>query len=142
MPSIRLLLLVLCIAPCAHAQQVYKWVDAQGRTHYSTTKPDAAAAKASEVNIKLPPQDPQETARARAATEAARAQKPSDRPLPKVPSPAQKPGWEYSNKPETNESRCAMARAIVEGRAQRTAGGKIDQNDRDIAQNDIKAFCR
>lgn len=148
MRPIRPLLLALCLVSAAHAQQVYKWVDAQGRTHYSQNKDEAAAAQAKvdEMTIKLPPQEAP-PAKARPASPAAKTE-PAARPSqpasrPGTTAPAVKPGWEYSDKkPETDQSRCAMARDIAEGKVQRAGGGKIDQHDLDVAQNDIKAFCR
>jgi hypothetical protein len=144
------LLLALCLVTPVHAQQVYKWVDAQGRTHYSQNKDDAANAKAKvdEMTIKLPPQEAPPPTRVRpvapdkASQPAAKPRNTATRPGDQAP--AEKPGWEYSDKrPETNESRCALARAIVEGRAERSNSQyKTDQHDRDVAQNDIKAFCR
>jgi hypothetical protein len=148
MHSFRLLLLAFCLVQSAHAQQIYKWVDAQGRTHYSENKDDAAGAKkVDEVTVKLPPQDPR-AARAAATPTARPDSKPESQAAKKTAAPVPpttdpKPGWEYSDKnPETNESRCALARAILDGSAKRTSGRPTDQNDRNIAQNDVKAFCR
>lgn len=42
----------------AQAQQVYRWVDAQGNVHYSQTPPPSAATKAKVIEIAAPPPDP------------------------------------------------------------------------------------
>lgn len=42
----------------AQAQQVYRWVDAQGNVHYSQTPPPSAASKAKMIEIAPPPPDP------------------------------------------------------------------------------------
>jgi hypothetical protein len=47
----------LCVTAVS-ADQLYKWVDDQGRTHYSQTPPPAAGSKAKAVDIKVTPPDP------------------------------------------------------------------------------------
>ncbi|MBU6469799.1 MAG: DUF4124 domain-containing protein [Gammaproteobacteria bacterium] len=42
----------------AQAQQVYRWVDAQGNVHYSQTPPPAGATKAKVIEVAPPPPDP------------------------------------------------------------------------------------
>lgn len=44
-PTCAALALVLCAESGSAVADVYKWVDAQGRTHYSDTPPDPAVAK-------------------------------------------------------------------------------------------------
>ncbi|MGH8414453.1 MAG: DUF4124 domain-containing protein [Gammaproteobacteria bacterium] len=61
--NIKMLLLILCAAAAltimtAQAQQVYRWVDAQGNVHYSQTPPPDAATKAKLVDVEPPPPDP------------------------------------------------------------------------------------
>ncbi|MGH8397279.1 MAG: DUF4124 domain-containing protein [Gammaproteobacteria bacterium] len=61
--NVKILLLTLCVvtAPAfmtAQAQQVYRWVDAQGNIHYSQTPPPDAGTKAKLVNVEPPPPDP------------------------------------------------------------------------------------
>ncbi|MGA9853077.1 MAG: DUF4124 domain-containing protein [Gammaproteobacteria bacterium] len=59
----KTLLLTLCLAAAlalmtAQAQEVYRWVDAQGNVHYSQTPPPNAVTKAQLVNVEPPPPDP------------------------------------------------------------------------------------
>ncbi|MGB9429267.1 MAG: DUF4124 domain-containing protein [Gammaproteobacteria bacterium] len=42
----------------AQADQVYRWVDAQGNVHYSQTPPPGAVTKAKLVDVEPPPPDP------------------------------------------------------------------------------------
>ena len=42
----------------AQAQQVYRWVDAQGNVHYSQTPPPSAATKVKVIEVAAPPPDP------------------------------------------------------------------------------------
>jgi hypothetical protein len=47
--SARTFLLVLALAPVVASAEIYKWTDAQGRTHYSSTPP--AKTKADKVEV-------------------------------------------------------------------------------------------
>ena len=42
----------------AYADQVYRWVDAQGNVHYSQTPPASSAVKPQVVDMEPPPPDP------------------------------------------------------------------------------------
>lgn len=54
----RILLLCAClVAPCALAQQMYKWVDEKGVTHYSETPPPDGTKGASKIEVKTPTPD-------------------------------------------------------------------------------------
>jgi hypothetical protein len=49
----RILLLCAClVVPCAIAQQMYKWVDEKGVTHYSETPPPEGTKGASKIEVK------------------------------------------------------------------------------------------
>ena len=55
-------LIFLGVASClcmtaVSAEQLYKWVDEQGKIHYSQTPPPAAGTKAKAVNIEVPRAD-------------------------------------------------------------------------------------
>jgi hypothetical protein len=69
--SFMLLCAVSCLCMTAvSADQLYKWVDDQGHTHYSQTPPPSVATKAKPVNI--------EVARADAAAATAAIQQAKD----------------------------------------------------------------
>ncbi|MGA9855390.1 MAG: DUF4124 domain-containing protein [Gammaproteobacteria bacterium] len=57
----RLYLVVIAVSALtfvsAHADQVYRWVDAQGNVHYSQTPPPNAVTKAKLVDVEPPPPD-------------------------------------------------------------------------------------
>lgn len=44
-PLLGLGVLLLCVAPVHAADKYYKWVDAQGTTHYTQTPPPASKAR-------------------------------------------------------------------------------------------------
>lgn len=62
---IRLLLLLLLCLP-AQAATVYKWVDEQGRTHFSTEPPPRGQA-AERIAVKRAPKEPARPAKAKPA---------------------------------------------------------------------------
>ncbi len=134
---------LLCLS-VSHAQ-VYKWVDAKGQTHYSTRKDDAGGAKTNEV--KLPPQ-PAPSPIAKPSAEYSREQNKITPPLvPEIEAdspPRPKPPRSLSGGREdgTDASRCALARDILSGAVRHGNGKPTDKYDIEVAQNDIRAFCR
>ncbi|WP_431096737.1 DUF4124 domain-containing protein [Polaromonas aquatica] len=136
-------LLSLLLLPASHAQ-VYKWVDAKGQTHYSTRKEDAGGARTNEV--KLPPQPAQPPA-AKNPAEYSRGQNNIPPPLAEKEAespPKPKPPRSLSGGREdgTDASRCALARDVLSGAVRHSNGKPTDKYDIDVAQSDIRAFCR
>jgi hypothetical protein len=43
---------------------------------------------------------------------------------------------------ETDASRCNLARDVISGAVRHRNGAPTDKNDREVAENDIRAFCR
>ena len=135
-------LLLLLLAPLSHAQ-LYKWVDAQGRVHYSDSKEEAGRARVKELQPAQPPlgtPDDGEDWRKREEDYQRRHQAQARAEPPKQARPAPK-GY-YTNDPDTNASKCRLARDIVSGKARPVSGRSVDAYDREIANNDIKSFCR
>jgi hypothetical protein len=137
-------LLPFLLVPASHAQ-VYKWVDAKGKTHYSSRKEDAGPAKAAEV--KLPPQ-PAPSPAAKPAAEYLREQNRQTQPrLPpqeadSPPTPKQPRSLSGGKEDGTDASRCALARDVLSGAVRHRNGQPTDKYDLDVAQNDVRAFCR
>lgn len=141
----RAAVLVACacaVAPIARAQ-VYKWVDAQGRTHYGERPADAGGASATRVRIAVAPDLPvaasapkPSTARSGHATAPRPAATPAAAPKP------QKPRAHWNGRDEgTEASRCALARDVLSGAVRHRSGRPTDAYDREVAQNDVKASC-
>jgi len=131
------------LSSIGHAE-IYKWVDAKGQTHYTERKADAGDARTEELKVSPPPDT------SKNFTPPTSDWRPRERFG--LPTSAQSP-WPYGP-PErkgpkavsdgidhgTNASRCALARDILSGaRARRSK--PTDAYDREVAQNDIKAFC-
>lgn len=135
-------LLLLSLLPVSHGQ-VYKWVDAKGQTHYSTRKDDAGGAKTNEV--KLPPQPAQPATKPPAEYSRGENNIPPPMPDKEVESPPKpKPPKSLSGGREdgTDASRCALARDVLSGAVRHGNGKPTDKYDIDVAQSDIRAFCR
>jgi hypothetical protein len=139
MRSFTLFLLSSCFAFACHAQTIYKWVDANGKTHYSQNKDDAANAKAAEVKVDTKPVGTV----APSLPPPAQPQKAAPRPKPPVEAPpASQPQLFSDKRPDDDATRCELARKILSGKVVRASGRPLDQNEIDTAKNDVKAFCR
>lgn len=137
-----ILLAGLVLAASLAQAQVYKWVDENGRTHYGERKPDSAIP-ASKVTIKSSP------ATAPASTSSTSGRKedwlrtpsPTAKPPAKTVEPAQR-SRSGGREDGTDESRCALARDILDGLLEHGNGKPLDKHDIDTARNDIKLFCK
>ena len=129
-----------------HAE-IYKWVDAKGQTHYTERKADAGDAKTVEVKPPPPPAPQTSTpsqqdwgAWSRSTSSSRSPSKESYGPYG-PPVGRTKPlsdGRDHG----TDASRCALARDVLSGAVQHRNGKPTDQYDREVAQNDTKAFCK
>lgn len=141
---------VLCLAlQAVHlpaAAQLYKWTDAQGKVHYTDRAGDASAGRASEIKV-APAPDEEEQSKLRQKwreQEAAYQQRhtaPAPRPLLRLPV-AKDRGYPVNYRSEAPAAKCGLARDILSGEAVHTNRKPVDQNDRNIAANDVKLFCR
>ena len=138
-------------AIAAQAQQVYKWVDADGRVQYSERKPTEpdAAARATELKLPPPPQPPPPVPRPLRPMPPPLPTPPAnmDRPHAVFPQPANggndpPPALSRGLNRETDAYKCALARDILNGSVRRMFGGPMDENDRQIARGDIRLFCK
>ncbi|HEY0065609.1 MAG TPA: DUF4124 domain-containing protein [Telluria sp.] len=139
-------LLFAALASPAHAE-LYKWVDANGKIHYSD-RADAGKAKVDTLTtapkakpstaLSSTPNWQQQEEESRKRREVAQAE------AAKQKAPAQqRPHEGYRNgKPETDDSRCRLARDILSGAARHSGGAPTDRNDIEIAQRDVQAFCK
>lgn len=137
----RLLLAAALLASLgAQAQQIYKWVDHKGVTHYSTDKTAVTrGATVREVKVQAGPT-------AAAGTPAA---------PPAAPLPAAAPQQAAQQQPQrtprslsggrehgTDASRCALARDVLSGAVRHGNGAPTDAHDIEVARSDVKLFCR
>ena len=141
---IKTVALALLLGASFGAQaQLHKWTDANGKVHYS----DHAAPGSREVKVRpAPPPDAPKAGPSWQEREAAYRERQAKSPVAAAQrrtAPDTAPDWSKRGMhPETDATRCGLARDVLAGRAQRRSGVAIDENDRDIARNDVKAYCR
>jgi hypothetical protein len=130
----------------SHAE-IYKWVDANGRTHYSENKATAGKANSVEVKVKAPAPSPDQVKAAREYWQdqdrqlneremQRQSKKPSGPPM--TPRPKSLSGGVSDS---TDASKCNLARDVLSGAVQHRSGAPIDKYDLDTAKNDVRLFC-
>jgi hypothetical protein len=144
MPCLIAALVLSWLAPACQAQ-LYKWVDANGQTHYSDRKEEAGKARVDEMKVAIPSNALQKPVRVpgQQQFEAAirRRQIEQGKQAAAAAHPLKPSRSYYTNEPETDASRCTLAQDITSGRARHRFGAPTDANDRAIANQDIKRFC-
>ena len=130
---------------CAAAQaEIYKWVDEQGRTHYSHNKADAERAKGAPVPIRK-----QAPAKAESPNywdyvtdknkQQERKAAPATEPESQDPPPATA-RKRYDGIDDA--ARCEYALDVLSGRLRLTNGEAMDEHERKTAKDDIARYCR
>lgn len=142
---ILLSLALLGASGAVHAD-IYKWVDANGVTNY-TDNPDLAGGAPVQMlkTAAAPAADAAGTWRQREAEFQRRQQH-------KLMAPGYRPRDQSGGgagavvhrggQPETDATRCALARAVIDGTVRHANDMPIDRHDREVAANDIRAYCR
>jgi len=146
--SILSVCLTLLLESSASHAQIYKWVDASGQTHYSESKEDAGKAKAVELKVES------QSISTRATNSSAKdwqeqerqfKQRQAKKPNEKTYGPpvATRPKSLSGGKSDdTDASRCNLARDVISGAVGHRNGAPVDKHDQEVAENDIRAFCR
>ncbi|MFZ5520252.1 MAG: DUF4124 domain-containing protein [Pseudomonadota bacterium] len=140
----RLLLAAALLTSLGAQAQIYKWVDDKGVTHYSTDKTAATrGAAVREVKVQAKPAASAAPAGSAAAQRAA---------LPSPPAPAPQQPAQQSQQAQrslsggrehgTDASRCALARDVLSGAVRHRNGAPTDAHDIEVAQSDVRLFCR
>ena len=135
---------LLFMSPVALAQ-VYKWVDANGKTHYSDKPEDAARAKAQPLKTSPPPTtrtspslsleaQELEFRKRRIARENEAAKRRAQPATPVSLSGGRTDGSDAAN--------CNLARDILNGSVKRRNGLPTDANDREIAEREVRQYCK
>lgn len=136
---------LLCMSPLANAE-LYKWVDAAGRTHYSDKKSNAGANEPKQLKLAAAPQPSagssdwkrqEEEFKRRQALASAKARQDA-----RFQAQYQAPRSNGGVRPENNSARCQLARDVVSGAVAHTNGAVTDGKDIQVAQRDIAKFCQ
>ena len=136
--------LLLFVAPIGAFAQIYKWTDKNGQVHYSQTPPPGQAAGAVEFReSQLGEAPPPKPADSPASAASRPAQAASAAVAPKKPPPQPPKSLSGGKSDESDEARCNFARDILSGAVKRAGRrGPVDDDDRAIAANDVRMFCR
>jgi uncharacterized protein DUF4124 len=143
-PWILVVCLMCMLVASSSRAQIYKWVDANGKTHYSEKKEDAGNAKTEELKLKSQPTSPQNASRSeqywreqeRQFQERQAARRAFRRPVAKGPR-----SLSGGKENGTDASRCALARDVLSGAVKHKNGAPTDSYDRQVAENDVRTFC-
>ncbi len=136
---------LVLVSPATHAG-IYKWVDADGKTHYSDNKEAAGQAQVEELKLKSAPPAPRAIVQSWQEKEnefkVRQIQKNNQIPQQTPVSAKARRSSYPGNQPETDKSRCDLAREVKSGAVKHRNGARTDNNDLEIADRDIRAFCR
>jgi hypothetical protein len=145
--TLSVCLAFLLASSVGHAQ-IYKWVDANGQTHYSERKEDADKAKAAELKVNSgalskevsnaslrywQEQDRQFKQRQAQKQLAERSSIPPVATQPKSLSGGRADG--------TDASRCNLARDVLSGAVRLRNGLPTGAVERKIAEDDVRLAC-
>lgn len=139
--------MALLVVSAAHGEEIYKWVDKDGRTHYSARKEDAGDARPTSLKVDAAPPVPAASAASAQAWPGQdamrkRAQLDAADPRFAVPPANQRPRTPpVDYRDESAASKCQLARDILSGAAKHHNGAPVDAYDRQVAQNDFRTFC-
>jgi hypothetical protein len=127
--------------------EIFKWVDGNGRIHYSDSKDNVGNSIVEELKISSPnltmnyASDLVQTMKnEKGRSRLDSAQKPFQHNKSARSFEIAKAGW-GGHGPETDKKRCALARAVLNGSARHTNGTPTDAHDKKVAQRDLRKFC-
>ncbi len=137
---------VLAQLPTLAQAELYKWVDAAGRTHYSDNKADAPQGGARELKVAAAPAPPsgmpdwkrqEEDFKKRQAAAKLKARHDA-----LFDAQYQSRRTNTGVTPESDLTRCQLARDVVSGAVEHPNGALTDSKDIQVARRDIAKFCK
>lgn len=141
--------MVLCLGTTPALAEIYKWVDANGRTHYSERQEDPGRAR--KVELPATRQASQATPTASNAEywqdqerqfQQRQIQKSNNEKRIEAAAATKPKSLSGGIEDGTDASRCNLARDVLSGAVRHTNGKPIDRYDIEVAQNDVRRFCR
>jgi len=123
--------------------EVYKWVDANGLTHYSDKKVDTGQSKVETLQVKpllnlmpkvtTPNLNTEESSQSRPKNHVEQQKKTQ------VTTKSSTRGGGQKN--DDVDYRCALARRVISGEAKLINGEPTGQHEIKVAKRDIRKFC-
>lgn len=147
--NVWLLLLVTLLLPTTGVAEIYKWVDENGKTHFSERKDQAGRAKP--LGLKAPAES--ESARTDMSPaqywqaqetqfRQRQVQRSAEALAPKQPTRVKPRSVTGGRSDDTDDSRCALARDVLNGSLVHANGEPIDKYDLETAENDVRSYCK
>lgn len=144
--SLQAACLTLLFATAASQAEIYKWVDANGKTHYSEKKDDAGRAKVEEVKIRPSAESanatPAQSWQDKEIEFRKRQVQKQEEDDKAAKANAAKPSPKVDYRKDDDTTRCNLAKDILNGKAVHGNGARTDANDRAIAERDKSMYCR
>jgi len=137
----------LLLAGAAHADEIYKWVDKDGKTHYSSSKDEAQGAAMTTIRPSAAPSGDAKAPPSSSSANEDIIRRPSRGTIdgvytpPAPPAPAAQKPVARNYRSEAPADKCQLARDVLSGRAGHTNGAPTSDWDREVAQNDIRTYC-
>jgi hypothetical protein len=139
--------LALVFVPATSHAQIYKWVDANGLTHYSEKKEDAEKAKLTELKVKPgPTSTPESDSLMKNLKEQEkqfkkRQEETQKQNTPEPPVNMPPVSLSDGRAGDSDQSKCNLAKDVLSGAVRHGNGAKTDDYDRELAQREVKAYC-
>jgi len=142
-------LLLALLLPINGMAEIYKWVDENGKTHFSERKDQAGRAQP--LGLKAPAES--ESARTDMSSaqywqaqetqfRQRQVQRSAKALAAKPPTGAQPRSVTGGRSDDTDDSRCALARDVLNGSLSHPNGEPIDKYDLNTAENDVRSYCK
>lgn len=121
--------------------EIYKWVDDQGRTHYSDQKTEAKSQQIEKLELKrsMNLMQPKPTIKPKPSTFT--ASKPTQTTTHQSKTKTQTKPDLYREEPGV-DPRCTLARKILTGEARLRNGLRTGKREIEVAKRDIERFCK
>ena len=138
---------LVTLAPLPAHAEIYKWVDADGKTHYSDSKEHAGQEQAQQLKLKAsssPAQAEEKPTEYWQAKEAEfRSRRMQKDAAERTKSVAARPKSLSGGIDDgTDQGKCNLARDVLSGAVRHWNGKPTDQYDREVAENDVRTYCR
>ena len=134
--------------PTVCMAEIYKWVDENGKTHFSERKDPAGKARPLGLRTPTGPESaPTNKSSAQYWQEQEtrfrqrQAEKSADTAGEKT-STARPRSVTGGRSDDTDASRCALARDVLNGSLSHPNGEPIDKYDLETAGNDVRSYCK
>jgi len=141
---ISIFVMILFVSSNCYAE-VYKWVDANGHTHYSDKKVDAGQSKVESLDVKpllnLIPKVSTPNPNAKESVSSQSRPRNQDIQQEKTQTKSKHSANSRGQKNDHVDYRCNLARRVISGEAKLVNGEPTGEHEIMVAKRDIRKFC-